>query len=410
MLRPILKIVVPSLLLTQAAWSIKIDLRYDYDTAGFFNQPGAKNALRLAADYFESMIKDSLQPIDHTQWPAGNTWSASFFHPATGNTTSIANLKVPADTIVIFAGARSLGTPAGQGGFGGYSYSYNQQGWANAVTSRGQTGALATPATDFGPWGGAITFNTTVTWNFSPSTPVNGATPFVTIALHELGHALGIGTAPSWLAKVSGGSFTGARAKQAYGGNVPLQSGGSHWKDDGNCAFPDGYVPGATNNVLSKAYGIFGAPHGFSQIAIMDPSTCTAGTFHKVITDLDIAGLRDIGWQIDPPVAWVNAEVDPDAGPLSFSWPSSSGFTYRIQKSTSLATGNWTDIHSVAGNGLIQTYNAAAPADPKAFYRLNTTPPGAPAMVVEPPTLPLPTSSPPVMVGDCHCGASWACD
>lgn len=405
-----LAIVLSTLLLTQGARSIEIDLRYDYDTNGFFNQPGAKETLRMVADYYEALIHDSLQGIDNTQWPSGNTWSAVFEHPGTGSETSIANLKVPADTIIIFAGGRSLGTPAGRGGFGGYYYSSNQIGWSNLLAARGQSGALNTPKTDFGPWGGAITFNTASPWNFSVSGPVNSTLPFVSIALHELGHVLGIGSAPSWQAKVSGTSFTGAYAKQAYGGvNVPLHPGGAHWRDDAQCVLPDGYVPGEPNNVLSKAFGSFGAPHGFAQIALMDPGTCTAGAFHKVMTDLDLAALRDIGWQLEPPLAWTNVQASP-AGPLSLSWASTSGLTYRVQKSISLAAGSWSDLHSVAGNGSVQSYNAAAPSEPRAFYRLQTSPLAFPATVVFPPDPVGSQSIPPVTVGGCHCGESWGCD
>lgn len=104
------------LALTGSASAIKIEIRYDYDTNGFFNQPGAKEAMRSVADYFEGLIHDSLSAIDHTQWPAGNTWTASFEHPATGNTATIDNLKVPDETLIIFAGGRALGVPAGRGG------------------------------------------------------------------------------------------------------------------------------------------------------------------------------------------------------------------------------------------------------------------------------------------------------
>lgn len=394
--------------LSGTASAIKIEIRYDYDTNGFFNQAGSKEALRQVADYFEGLLHDSLLAIDNTQWPAGNTWSASFEHPATGATTNIANLKVPADTIVIFAGGRSLGDPAGRGGSGGYSYSWNQQGWATAVGTRGETGVLANPATDFAPWGGFITFDTAETWNFSLTTPVANAIPFVSIALHELGHALGLGTANSWNAKIASGNFTGARAVQAYGGNIPLDPNTSfgHWRDN-QCGGTDGYLQSDPNKILSKAYGSFGAPHGFAQIALMDPSVCTNGVIQKVMTDLDLAALRDVGWELEPPAGLTAPNLNPAASPFAFSWPSTSGFTYRLQRSPSLAGGSWTTLSTQAGNGTVQQFSTPTPGLTKAFYRLTLEAPAAGApLPLDPGILP-PSQSPPVAVEGCRCGSPW---
>lgn len=401
-MRPPLRSSALALLLSAApSHAIEIELRYDYDTLGFFNAPGSREALRAAADYFETILHDSLLAIDPAAWP-GATWNARFFHPATGNTTEISGLVVPANTIIVFAGGRNLGTTAGQGGPGFYSAS-GWQAWFDHLASRGQVGALATPKTDFGPWGGSVTFNTTFTWNFSTTGPVSGQTPFMSIALHELGHLLGIGTAPSWNAKVSGTTFTGAHAALAYGANVPLQSGGGHWRDDGFCVAPNGHKASNANNVLSKAFGQFGAPHGFTQQVLMDPSSCSAGSYMKVMTDVDIAGLRDIGWQMEPPVRWITAQVNPSAATFSFSWPSSSGFTYRVQRGTDLQAANWTTLSTQTGNGTIQLFSTPNPNLGRVFYRLTTNPPLPAAMVMEPPTEPAPANIEPVMVTDCRC-------
>lgn len=390
------------LILAAPSRAIEIELRYDYDTAGFFNAPGSREALRAAADYFESILHDSLAPIDPASWP-GNSWTARFSAPATGTTTTISNLVVPANTLVVFAGGRNLGTTAGQGGPGGYSASGFEQAWFDLLASRGQSGALATPKNDFGPWGGVITFNTTMDWNFSTSGPVSGKVPFMSIALHELGHLLGIGTAASWTAKVSGTTFTGANAALAYGSNVPLQSGGSHWRDDGTCVGPNGHNPTNPNNVLSKAYGQFGAPHGFTQQVLMDPSSCSAGSYLKVLTDVDLAGLKDIGWEMEPPVRWITALIAPGAPNFSFSWPSSSGITYRVERSTNLLAAGWTTLSTQTGDGTIQQFTTPNPNLGRAFYRLNTNPPLAPALVMTAPSEPAPASLEPVVVTDCRC-------
>jgi hypothetical protein len=393
---------------TASSLAIKIQLDYTYDTNGFFNQTGAKAALRAVADFYEPLLTDSLSRIDTAQWPAGNTWTASFTHPGTGAPNEqITNLVVPANTLIVYAGGRALGGPAGRGGPGGYSASGNSQAWFDLLASRGQAGALAPTKTDFGPWGGMVTFDTSLTWNFSSTGPVSGKIPFVSIALHEFGHLLGIGTSLSWNAKVSGTNFTGPASALSFGGNVPLQTGGSHWRDDGMCVIPNGHLPGNPNNVLSKAFGSFGTLHGFDQIVLMDPSSCTAGSFHKVMTDLDLAALKDIGWQLSPPVRWLTANTQPSAGPVAFTWPSTSGITYRVELSTTLADGSWDTLTTVTGNGVIKSYTDASPPAGKAFYRLNTAAPAAPAALPmktspQPPLLePAPSWSPEILPDGC---------
>lgn len=392
---------------TASSLAIKIQLDYTYDTNGFFNQTGAKAALRAIADFYEPLLTDSLARIDNTQWSAGNTWTATFTHPGTGATQTISNLVVPDDTLIVYAGGRALSGAAGLGGPGGYSASANTQAWLDLLASRGQAGALTIPKTDFGPWGGMITFEPLYQWSFSTTGPVSGKTQFVPIALHELGHLLGIGTAPSWTAKISGTNFTGPASVLSFGGNVPLQSGGSHWRDDGVCVLPDGYSPTNANNVLSKAFGSFGALHGFNQIVLMDPSSCSVGTYHKVMTDLDLAALKDIGWQLSPPVRWITANTKPIPGPVAFTWPSTSGITYRVERSTTLANGSWSTLTTATGNGTIKTYSDAFPPAGKAFYRLNTTPPAAAAalpseLIPEAPVMiPAPSSSPEYLSDGC---------
>ena len=57
--------------------AIVIQLDYTYDTNNFFEQPGAKEAMRKAADFFEELIQDSLAPIDPDIYLGSeNTWTA----------------------------------------------------------------------------------------------------------------------------------------------------------------------------------------------------------------------------------------------------------------------------------------------------------------------------------------------
>ncbi|HEX8200833.1 MAG TPA: hypothetical protein VF590_10115, partial [Isosphaeraceae bacterium] len=210
--------------------SIAVDIRYDYDINGLFAAPERRAVLQAAVNTVASTLGDSLAAIAPT---ATNTWSASFTDPGTGLTRTIANLVVPADTLILYVGGRDLsGTTVGSGGYGGYS-SRGTQEWLDTVHARGQTGALAGVPTDFGPWGGSISFDTVGT-NFSfgldPAGIGFNQTDFYSVAMHEFGHVLGMISSSSWGRYISGGVFTGPNAVAAYGGlPVPLAAGGSHW-------------------------------------------------------------------------------------------------------------------------------------------------------------------------------------
>ena len=87
----------------------------------------------------------------------GNTWTASFFHPATGDQTRVADLTIPEGVVKVFAGARPLdGAAAAQGGYGGYGASGTAD-WFDQIAARGQA---------FAVWGGSLTFDPDQDWYF----------------------------------------------------------------------------------------------------------------------------------------------------------------------------------------------------------------------------------------------------
>jgi hypothetical protein len=104
-----------------------------------------------------------------------------------------------------------------------------------AVTQRGKPATLGTMATAYAPWGGSISFNSSALFDFgtgistSPGTISFSNANFQATAWHELGHILGIGTAPSWYHYVTPDGFTGPAAEAVCGGPVPVQPGGRHW-------------------------------------------------------------------------------------------------------------------------------------------------------------------------------------
>ena len=265
-----------------AALAVQISFDYRFDS-GFFTQ-SRRDLLQQAGNAIGSRLSDTLLPIA----PSGsNTYEARLYDPSKANTTTgIFDLNIATDTLVVFAAAYDQGgSTLGTGGPGWIGMASGDGGFLNTVKARGQAGALGTPAlrTDFGPWGGSVSFNSANSnWYFDPDPNTSesfSGDDFYSVALHEIGHVLGYGTADSWdnLASggTSGGSFSGPQAEAVFGGPVPLEPGTSpaHW-----------------------AAGTASLVAGLPQEAAMDP-TLTVGS-RKLFTDLDYAGLQDIGWQV----------------------------------------------------------------------------------------------------------------
>jgi hypothetical protein len=264
---------VLSLLTSARALDIQFD--YTYDTSNFFvGHADRQSLLNAAAAVFENHLADSLTAIS----PSGaNTWSADFDNPTTGAVVTLNNLTIASGVVKVYVGARQLGTTTlGIGGPGGWGAS-GSQAWLNTVGGRGQSGALAATPTDFAPWGGAITFDSDALWYFGTG-GLSGKDDFLSVATHEMGHVLGLGTADSWTALVSGATFTGAHATAAHGGiHAGLSGDLGHWAD----------------GTMSTIFGTATA-----QETAMDPAL-TVGT-QKLFTTLDFAGLQDIGWTVVP--------------------------------------------------------------------------------------------------------------
>ncbi len=238
--------------------AVLIQVDYSRDVGGFFNNADARAVIERVASELGGSLNADLAAIA----PAGgNTWTATFTDPATGGQAGVSNLAVGANTLRVYVGARSLpGSEAGYGGFGGYSIT-GTQAWISTVQTRGHAG--------FSPWGGSITFDNSQNWHFgqTASNLAGNQLDFYSVATHELGHVLGIGTAPQWTSQVRNGAFYGANANALYGGAVPLDPSGAHWAD--------GVTLGGQSVSLDPAL-IFGARVGWSA--------------------LDAAALRDLGW------------------------------------------------------------------------------------------------------------------
>jgi hypothetical protein len=263
------------------AWAFNMVIDYTYDTSGFFTtHTDAKASLEAAAGFFNGIILDNLAAITPS---GGNTWSEDFFHPGTGAWQTVENPTVALGNFVVYAGAYDLGsTTLGEGGYGGYS-SNGDEAWNTLVATRGEAGVDDSPPTDFANWGGSVSFDSEGTvWNFDHTIlPSSVESDFFSVALHELGHVLGLSVYDpdnSWNTYQSGTTFAGP--------NVVLLSGSAVGTVDAT----DRHWAAGTMSV------VFGT--STAQEAAMDP-TLTVGT-RKYFTELDVAALRDVGWMVVP--------------------------------------------------------------------------------------------------------------
>jgi hypothetical protein len=248
--------------------NIDIQFDYSYDT-GYFTgaNAGRQAALNAAASVFESRLTDTLGAIT-----VPDQFGMSFFNP--GNPTASSDITlsdqiVPSNVIRVYVGGYSVNNSSlGYGGPGGYDCS---SAACIAAANRGQANTSGASATDFGPWGGAITFNfgNNTNWNFSTANPGSSQFDLYSVAVHELGHVLGFGTADSFVSKVSNHQFTGNAS-----GTVSLDSYDAHWVD----------------GTKSTVNGII------AQVAAMTPYLVNGQ--RQYFTELDFAALKDIGWQV----------------------------------------------------------------------------------------------------------------
>lgn len=236
------------------------DIQFDYrfDTNGFFNNPRRRATLEAAGNIWSDIIRDEFADV-----PAGTELYVQ--NPQTGQAQYV-TLNYPIDDIVVFVGARPLaGDTIAEGGPSGT--------WR--VGSKRDT---RYNGSDFEPWNGSISFDSTQSWFFdlTPSTSNDipaGKTDFLSCATHELGHVLGLGSSPAFDNLISGGSFIGDRAEVLNNGNpIPLDTDLGHVNRDFQFS-------GILSDVL------------------MDPILATGTRLSP--TNLDIAMLNDIGYQVN---------------------------------------------------------------------------------------------------------------
>ncbi len=294
------------LVFTSSAEAVQIVIDYSRNTSSLFddstaNGLKARTAVNAAADKLSAILTDTLDPIqvpDPYVASSGSsiswTWSMRFTDPMTGSTFDLVDPSVGQDEYHIFVGALSLANPTtlGIGSAGGYAYTGENNGLSFFQSELDEAFAIEEAFFDsietrgedsgFAMWGGSLILNSNTSWHLDHMTPVSGGSfDLYSTALHEIMHTLGFGAASQWAALLSGSTFTGAEAEAIYGAAVPLEpTGNGHWAE------------GITSDVFRSN----SAEPITSQPTLMGPSLNTG--VRKEVTELDAAGLADIGWEI----------------------------------------------------------------------------------------------------------------
>lgn len=267
--------------------NLRIRFDYSLDTRGFFSGGNSyrRNVLQIAGDSLIKRFGDDLAAII----PGGiKEWIPSVNHPSSGPSNSITgtrvnlakNLRVNADEIIVYVGARDLpGNFRGVGGQASYQFpatpiscrtqaECNQklaeiEAFRNIVRGRGEPGALGNTQTDVAPHIGTISFDTNSDWYFGldPNGIGTNQIDFLSVATHELGHVLGFGNersgvTTSWERLTSDGRFNGPKARAAYVGSGSPPITADHWANsiqtvDGQSILMNGSIPIGKRTPLS---------------------------------------------------------------------------------------------------------------------------------------------------------------
>lgn len=237
--------------------SFNIEFDYRFDSNQFFNDPTRRFVLESAARVWETIIRD-----EFTNVPIRT--SLAIRNPQT-NTGVILNSDSVIDDIVVFVGARNIED--------------------NILADAGPSNSTLVDSSlnmrfngsNFEPWTGSISFNNSVAWFFDSTPNTFSDIPltsmdFLSVAVHEIGHVLGIGTSNAFNNLISGSVFNGLNSTALNQGNsIPLSSDLGH---------------------VQEGFLI----NGIGQAAALSPFVGN-GT-RKLPIPLDIALLRDIGYQI----------------------------------------------------------------------------------------------------------------
>ena len=325
-----MKRLLPVVLLLAAApfaGALNIVLDYSFDAANgnFFGlTPTAKAAVDAAAADIGAVIVQPLGAVTTDVYNGLNgsstatfDWNLTHTNPSTGATVTVPTFSFAANTVKLFVGMRPLtGTTLGVGGPGGAGVSAgisgfssefpvavaNAQASSNAAMPRGGgpvmgtlSGSLAgnAYAIQYGTMIGSLSLDNDTNndsivddaatlaafWHYDRTTAVvAGKSDMYSVALHEILHSIGFGTAQTWTGLHTGATWNGTNATTLNGGTaVGLSADQAH---------------------IIDSFSSLRISDGGAQEVVMDPSL-TTGT-RKSLTQMDLAFLRDIGYATVP--------------------------------------------------------------------------------------------------------------
>jgi hypothetical protein len=318
---------------TASAVNIAID--YRYDTNNFFTLGGPNPDAASARAALESAAARWSRVLDAGNLNAAtindtNDGRIGFSHPGTGASFQVSGaagvgsdaiagagagaadeyrpITFTADTWILYAGGRSLSV-SGQGGTGTGTNFTSTFTDPNSHLNRGFGGFNAAFGSGNLPtWGGSITFN-----NAASAFRYDG--DFYSIALHEIGHALGLNISGfgNFDQYVSGSDYFGPQAIAAFNADNGtsasslslVSSTNPHWADNGNPLDPP------ADAAQSFIFDLGGPDYtgtvgpGVLQDLLMEPfqNFVTGGSnpIQRIeLTNVDIGGAEDLGWAIIP--------------------------------------------------------------------------------------------------------------
>lgn len=207
----------PDVVPTEVGLSIEFD--YRFDTAGFFDSPESRGVLEEAARRWGVWLQDDFDTI-----VAGTPIYTR--DPEDPSLEPFINIEDDIDDLLVFVGSAARdGSYAGSSATAAFPAESDDPELRAALYERWES------TTNYEPWTGWASFDDDRDWFFDPTPATDddvpaGSVDAMSIAMHELGHILGVSPSEAFSVHVVDGTFQGPRAMEVYGGPVPLAGDG----------------------------------------------------------------------------------------------------------------------------------------------------------------------------------------